>query len=98
MSTDGSGSVVKIFNDSNPDSTQTTWDLADAKEYAKQWLVYEQQLKDIQESRKEWSDDFLKSKNIPKKEINQAIRAIKQELDMDVVHEIYDIISPMFGE
>jgi len=91
--------VVKIFNeDDNAESTNTTWNLDDAKEYAKQWLVYEQQIKDVQESRKEWSDDFLKSKNIPKKELNQAIRAIKQELDMDVVHEIYDTISPMFGE
>jgi hypothetical protein len=91
--------VVKIFNeDDNAESTNTTWNLEDAKEYAKQWLVYEQQIKDVQESRKEWSDDFLKSKNIPKKELNQAIRAIKQELDMDVVHEIYDTISPMFGE
>lgn len=90
--------VIKIFNDENEESTQTTWELSDAKEYAKQWMVYEQQIKDIQESRKEWSDDFLKSKNIPKKELNQAIRAIKQDLDMDVVHSIYDEISPVFGE
>jgi hypothetical protein len=90
--------VIRIFNDKNEESTQTTWDLADAKEYAKQWMVYEQQIKDVQESRKEWSDDFLKAKNIPKKELNQAIRAIKQDLDMDVVHSIYDEISPVFGE
>jgi hypothetical protein len=90
--------VVKIFNDSDAESTQTTWDLEDAKEYARQWLVYEQQIKDIQEARKEWSDDFIKSKNIPKKELNQAIRSVKQDIDMDVVHEIYDTISPMFGE
>jgi hypothetical protein len=90
--------VVRIFNDTNPESTQTSWDLNDAKEYAKQWIVYEQQIKDIQESRKEWSSDFLEKKNIPKKELAQAIRAIKQELDMDVVHEIYDTISPVFGD
>lgn len=96
MTTEKTG-VVRIFNDSESESTQTSWDLNDAKEYAKQWLVYEQQIKDIQESRKEWSDDFLEKKSIPKKELTQAIRAIKQGLDIDVVHEIYDTISPVFG-
>ena len=91
--------VVRIFNDSeNQTDENTTWTIEDAKEYVKQYLVYDLQIKDLQESRREWSVDFLKRKSIPKKELTQALSAAKKELDMDVVNEIYDNISDMFFE
>ena len=92
-------SVVKIFNNSEDQEDQNSaWDMADAKEYVKQYLVYDLQIKDLQDSRREWSADFLKQKSLPKKEITQALRAAKQELDMDVVNEIFDNISDLVSE
>lgn len=91
--------VVKVYSDEqNENSTQTTWNLDDVKDYAKQFLVYEQQIKDIQEARKEWSNGFLESKNIPKKELAMALRAIKQKVNLDDVNTIHDSISNLFGE
>jgi hypothetical protein len=91
--------VVRIFNDSDEQSDEnTTWSMEDVKEYVKQYLVYDLQIKDLQDSRREWSADFLKKKSIPKKELTQALRAARQELDMDVVNEIFNNISDMFFE
>jgi hypothetical protein len=91
-------SVVRIFNDAEEtaEDENTTWSVDDVKDYVSQYMVYEQQIKDLQDSRREWSADFLKRKSIPKKELTQAVRAARQELDMDVVNEIYDNIVDLF--
>lgn len=92
MSTESS--VVRIFNDDEA-SEATTWSMEDAVSYVKQYMVYELQIKDLQEARRDWSKDFVESKSLPKKELSQALRAAKAELDIDVIHEIYDNISDM---
>jgi len=91
-------SVVRIFNDAEEtaEDENTTWSVDDVKDYVNQYMVYEQQIKDLQDSRREWSADFLKRKSIPKKELTQAVRVARQELDMDVVNEIYDNIVDLF--
>ena len=88
--------VVKIFDESSNNNEQTTWDLEDVKEYVKTYLTYELQIKDLQESRREWSTDFINSKNLPKKELSQALSTAKKDLDMDIVNEIYDNIVGYF--
>jgi hypothetical protein len=89
--------IVRIFNESDEQQDEnTTWSTDDVKEYVKQYLVYDLQIRDLQESRREWSADFLDQKSIPKKELTQALSAAKKDLDMDVVNEIYDNISDMF--
>jgi len=88
--------VVRIFNEQ--DDGNTTWSIEDVKSYVKQYMVYEIQIKDLQASRREWSVDFIKDKSLPKKELAQALRAAKQELDMEVVNEIYDNIQDMVSE
>jgi hypothetical protein len=90
--------VLRIFNEDDDNSENTTWSMDDVKAYVKQYMVYEVQIKDLQTSRREWSADFIKSKSLPKKELSQALRAAKQELDMDVVNEIYDKIKTMVTE
>jgi hypothetical protein len=90
-------SIVRIFNDEeSSEDENTTWSVEDVKNYVNQYMVYEQQIKDLQDSRREWSADFLKQKSIPKKELTQALRVARQELDMDVVNEIYDNIVDLF--
>lgn len=90
--------VLRIFNESDDNSENTTWSMDDVKDYVKQYMTYELQIKDLQAARREWSADFIKNKSLPKKELAQALRAAKQELDMDVVNEIYDNIQGMVTE
>lgn len=90
--------ILKIFNESDDNSENTTWSMDDVKAYVKQYMTYELQIKDLQVARREWSADFIKNKSLPKKELSQALRAAKQELDMDVVNEIYDNIQDMVTE
>tara|TARA_A100001011_G_scaffold387004_1_gene464018 strand:+ start:887 stop:1162 length:276 start_codon:yes stop_codon:yes gene_type:complete len=89
-------SLVRIFDESENENEQTSWNLEDVKEYVKTYLTYELQIKDLQESRREWSSDFIKNKNLPKKELTQALSTAKKDLDMDVVNEIYDNIVGLF--
>lgn len=92
-------SVVRIFNENaEGDDQNTTWSMEDVKEYVKTYMVYEVQIKDLQASRREWSADFHDQKSLPKKELAQALGAAKKDLDMEVVNEIYDNISPMISE
>jgi|TARA_Y100000287_G_scaffold171419_1_gene157858 hypothetical protein len=91
--------AVKIFNENSSQEDQnSTWSMDDVKEYVKQYMVYDLQIKDLQESRREWSADFIKEKSLPKKELSQALSSAKKELDMDVVNEIYDHISSLVSE
>lgn len=87
-------SSVKIFNESeSQEDTSTTWSMDDVKQYVKQYRVYKQQIKDLQQALSEWSSEFIKEKSLPKKELSTALRADDQELDMGVVNEIYDTIT-----
>tara|TARA_B100001029_G_C14953585_1_gene390271 strand:+ start:98 stop:379 length:282 start_codon:yes stop_codon:yes gene_type:complete len=88
--------TVKIFNESdNQEDQNSTWSIDDVKEYVSTYMEYEHKIKDYQESRREWSADFLKEKSLPKKELAQALSAAKKELDMDTVNLIYENITPL---
>ena len=91
--------VLRIFNENTDESDQnTSWSMEDAKEYVKQYMVYELQIKDLQASRREWSADFISQKSLPKKELSQALSTAKKELDIEIVNEIYDNIVSMVSE
>ena len=94
-------SVVRIFESDEPQAEAEesgAWSMDDIKEYVKQYMVYDLQIKDLQESRREWSADFIKQKSLPKKELSTALSTAKKELDMDLVNEIYDNISSLVSE
>ncbi len=89
-------STVRIFNESDSqDDQNSSWSMDDVKEYVKTYMTYDIQIKDLQESRREWSADYIKNKSLPKKELAQALSTAKKELDMEVVNEIYDNISTL---
>ena len=89
-------SSLKIFNENDSATDQnTSWSMDDVKEYVKTYMTYDLQIKDLQESRREWSADYIKQKSLPKKELAQALSSAKKELDMEVVNEIYDNISTL---
>ena len=89
-------SIVRIFNENESQEDQnSSWSMDDVKEYVKTYMTYDLQIKDLQESRREWSADFIKDKSLPKKELAQALSTAKQELDMEIVNEIYDNINTL---
>lgn len=89
-------SIVRIFNENeSQDDQNSSWSMDDVKEYVKKYMTYDVQIKDLQESRREWSADFIKDKSLPKKELAQALSTAKKELDMEIVNEIYDNITPL---
>lgn len=89
-------SIVRIFNENESQEDQnSSWSMDDVKEYVKTYMTYDIQIKDLQESRREWSGDFIKDKSLPKKELAQALSTAKKELDMEIVNEIYDNINTM---
>ena len=91
--------TIKIFNESDEtENTNTTWSMDDIKDYVKQFMVYEQQISDLTQARSEWSAQYIKDKSLPKKELSQALKAVKSQIDMDIVNEIYDSISGMLSE
>ena len=90
--------VLRIFNEGEDSSENTTWSMDDVQSYVKQYMVYEVQIKDLQASRREWSADFIKDKSLPKKELASALRTAKQDLDMEIVNEIYDHIQSLVSE
>jgi len=91
--------IVRIFDEGEAQKDQdASWSMNDVKEYVKTYMVYDLQIKDLQESRREWSADVIKAKNLPKKELTQALSAAKKELDMDIVNDIYTNIEGLVSD
>ena len=84
--------MIKLFDD---EKTEEQWTMNDVKEYVKTYFTYEEEIKALQESKREWSKDFLERKGIPKKELAQAIQILKKELDTETLFEMTDVISDM---
>jgi len=73
------------------------YSMNDIKEYVKTWVTYEEEIKALRESRNEWSKDFIEKKNIPKKELAQAMSIVKKDLDPDLINNIIDNIEDLMG-
>ena len=84
--------VFRIVEDENEEQGQA-WTMEKVKEYVKQWAQYEEQIKIIRESRTDWSKDFIKNNNLPKKELAQAMQIVKRDLDSEVITEIIENIE-----
>jgi hypothetical protein len=93
-------SLVKIFDndEQGQENQESGWSMDDVKEYVKQYMVYDYEIRTLQESRRDWSADVIKQKGLPKKELTQALSAAKKELDMGVVNDIYDNISTLVSD
>ena len=88
--------VFKIVEDEEKVAEQSqAWTMEKVKEYVKAWAEYEEQIKIIRESRSDWSKDFIKNNNLPKKELAQAMQIVKRDLDTEVITEIIENIENM---
>ena len=88
--------MQKLFDDES--STTQEWDMNDVKKYVETYMEYENQIKTLQESRREWSKEFIDDKNLPKKELGQALSLAKKDLDVDLTFEIHSNIATMCGQ
>lgn len=84
--------MIKLFEN---EKTEESWTMDDVREYVKTYFTYEEEIKALQESKREWSKEFLDKKGIPKKELSQAIQIIKKELDTETLFEMTGIITDM---
>jgi len=66
------------------------WTMDDVVKYVEQLVVYEEEIKLIQEAKKDWSKEFLNDHPIPKKELAAALAIAKKNLDADIVSDMYD--------
>lgn len=85
---------TKLFEEET-DSSQA-WSIEDVKSYVRQYMVYEEEIKTLQESKREWSKEFIEKKNLPKKELAQALLIVKRDLDKEVISDIIDTIEDIF--
>ena len=88
---------TKLFEEEESASNQA-WNIEDIKSYVKQYMVYEEEIKTLQESKREWSKDFIEKNNLPKKELSQALMIVKRDLDKEVISEIIDTIEDIFTD
>lgn len=79
--------------------TQEAWSMQDVIKYVEQLIVYDEEIKLLQEAKRDWSKDYLENHPIPKKELAVAIAMAKKNLDAEVVSEMHDeIYSLITGE
>ena len=88
---------TKLFEQEEGTSNQA-WNIEDIKSYVKQYMVYEEEIKTLQESKREWSKEFIEKNNLPKKELSQALTIVKRDLDKEVISEIIDTIEDIFTD
>ena len=88
---------TKLFEEEESTSNQA-WNIEDIKSYVKQYMVYEEEIKTLQESKREWSKEFIEKNNLPKKELSQALMIVKRDLDKEVISEIIDTIEDIFTD
>ena len=86
--------MIKLF-ETEKEEAGTAID--DVKECVRQLNTYDEEIKALQESKREWLKEFLKRKNIPAKEFRQAVQIMKKELDKETLFEMTEIISEMMG-
>jgi hypothetical protein len=90
--------MIKLFEtEDSKEETVSAWSTDDVRECVKTLFTYDEEIKALQDSKREWLKEFLEQKNIPKKEFSQAVQIMKKELDTDALFEMTDIIREMKG-
>ena len=88
--------MIKLFETEKKEEA-SSWTTNDVRECVKQLNTYDEEIKALQEAKRDWLKDFLEKKNIPSKEFRQAVQIMKKELDKETLFEMTEIISEMMG-
>ncbi len=65
------------------------------RSFVKQMAEFDEQIKDLRTEKKKLEEDFVDEYNIPKKEIREAIKMLKGDIDPDVTSSIYSNIADL---
>jgi len=79
--------------ENSAEETNETFKMEDVIAYVKELMVYDEQIKLLQEAKRDWSKDFLDNHPIPKKELATALAMVKKNLDADAVDAMYEEIK-----
>jgi hypothetical protein len=89
-----------MTNENQEKSEETagmSWKMSDVITYVKELMVYEEQIKILQDSKREWSKEFLEENHIPKKELAVALSIVRKDLDADAIDAMYEEIKMLAG-
>ncbi len=78
---------VKVFAD--PKSDKTTCSMDDIRSFVKRLKEIEEEIADKKDEMKTMVEDFVSERGLPLKETKMAIRALKADIDTELVSTIY---------
>lgn len=87
-----SDTTIKLF-----DEESQAWSSEDVQKLYRELVTYDEEIKALQEAKRDHLKETLKAKGIPAKEFNQAVAIIKKELDTETLFEMTDVINEMRG-
>lgn len=85
--------VVMTAQENQTEETGSSWKMEDVIRYVKELMVYDEQIKILQEAKRDWSKEFIEECSIPKKELATALAMVKKNLDADAVDAMYEEIK-----
>lgn len=86
--------TIKLFDQEESQS----WTSEDIQKLYSELVTYDEEIKALQEAKREHLKETLSAKGIPAKEFNQAVAIIKKELDTQTLFEMTDVINEMRGD
>jgi len=91
--------MIKLFENQTSDSEAgASWTTEDVQKLCQELATYDEEIKALQESKREHLNETLKAKGIPAKEFKQAVQIMKKELDTETLFEMTDIMTEMKGD
>tara|TARA_B100001287_G_scaffold275838_1_gene284661 strand:+ start:1571 stop:1846 length:276 start_codon:yes stop_codon:yes gene_type:complete len=87
-----SETTIKLFEEESQ-----SWTDDDIRKLYRELVTYDEEIKALQEAKRDHLKETLKAKGIPAKEFGQAVAIIKKELDTETLFEMTDVINEMRG-
>ncbi len=91
--------MIQIFDEQAESSNSTVdnseFTMESVRSMVKQMNEFDDQIKDLRESKKELFSDFVEQYNVPKKEVLTAIRMLKGDVDPEITANVYCNIADL---
>ena len=91
--------IIQIFDDqavdSDAESNNNDFTMESVRSMVKQMNEFDDQIKDLRDSKKELFSDFVEEYNVPKKEVLTAIRMLKGDINPEVTADVYCNIADL---
>jgi hypothetical protein len=80
---------------SNPVVKNGNYTMENVRSMVRQMSELDSQIKDLRDERKKIISDFIDEHNVPKKEVMEAIKMVKSDIDPEVTASIYAHIADL---